>query len=243
MSSTRSPGSQISADDARRDLIGRIAGSVVLAAARRESTPAPAQASQAAAPATGELARPSPANVDDASVFDSLADVLDPPDSRGTESLSSAKPCLSNKQLQVLEFLATGVNIAQAARCAGVSRMTIHRWITGDPFVRAAYNRWRQLARDSARNRLLALQNIAADVVFDRIAEKRDPKLAMRLLERLGALAPDTPGATDPKLAALEAEVESLRQQVRLRQENIKLNEEGFKAQRDEGFISVRKSL
>jgi transposase-like protein len=123
---------------------------------------------------------------------------------------------LQPRHMKALRALANGCSVKEAARAAGVSRSTLHRWLTEHPAVRAAHDAWKSAVRTSAHNRLLALQDAAVDVLEEEINEKRNGKLAVRLLEKTGALAPPEVGPTRPDRAAAEIAAEQNEHDVQL---------------------------
>lgn len=123
---------------------------------------------------------------------------------------------LSNRQVLALKCLANGVSITDAAITARVSRATVHRWITEHPAFRAAYNRWKSACQLSAQTQLIALQELAVEVVNEQLEKHRNGSLAAQLLTKLGAMAASPPGAIEPKRAAKEIETERLHRDVEL---------------------------
>lgn len=116
---------------------------------------------------------------------------------------------LTPPQQTALAALSGGRTIRDAARSAGVHRMTVARWLRADPRFRAAYNAWRQELIDSTRSRLLRTAELAAAAIHKQIA-KGDGRLALALLDRLGLAAESaaTAGAHDADLARDEIALE-----------------------------------
>jgi AcrR family transcriptional regulator len=111
---------------------------------------------------------------------------------------------LSPDQENAMEALRRGGTIAEAARAADVSRMTVYRWVKDDPHFRAIYRQWQDEVRHSARARLMSLTYKAVTTVQKSI-EAGDGKLALQMLKHLGALLPAEnwqmeQAMTDPKL-------------------------------------------
>jgi transposase-like protein len=94
---------------------------------------------------------------------------------------------LAAHQQATLELLVTGKSIAETARSAGVSRMTIHRWLKHDPVFRAAYNQWHEQLRESCRSRLQAMTDKAADAL-EKALEAGDARSALQLLKGMGMI-------------------------------------------------------
>lgn len=109
---------------------------------------------------------------------------------------------LDNRQRLALVSLARGSSMKQASHDAGVGRTTLYRWINEDARFRAAYNRWKADTQLSAHGQVLALQDLAAEVLREQLQFKRDARLAAHILEKTGALAPPTIGPTHPGRAA-----------------------------------------
>jgi len=149
---------------------------------------------RAADPGNSELLPPSGA--------EARAEVGDP----RRESSDPLK--LSPRQVLALKCLANGVSITDAALSARVGRSTVHRWITEHPAFRAAYNRWKAAVQLSAQTRLIALQDLAVEVMSEELEEKRNGRLAALILTKMGALTASPSSATDPRRAGKEIETE-----------------------------------
>jgi transposase len=124
------------------------------------------------------------------------------------------KAQLSWKQIGVLENLASGLSITDAARLVKVSRDTIYRWLNENAIVRAAYNRWKLLSEQSAEARLVALRDTAIDVIAEQIVTKRDGRLAMSLLKSLQVLKPAELGPTSPALVKQQVDAQRIESHV-----------------------------
>lgn len=109
---------------------------------------------------------------------------------------------LDIRQRLALVSLARGSSMKKACDDAGIGRTTLYRWINEDPRFSAAYNRWKAVSQMSAHGQVLALQDLAAEVLREQLEFKRDAKLAARILEKTGALAPPALGPTHPGRAA-----------------------------------------
>jgi len=134
---------------------------------------------------------------------------------------------LKDKQKHALERLAEGFGVHEVAGMVGVARSTVYRWLTQDANVRAAYNRWKLASAESARARLVAVQDIAAQVVAERIENDRDHHLAARVLERMGVLSPAPVSAADSARAAREIELERRQKNVELGRRSEKIEDDG----------------
>ena len=138
-----------------------------------------------------------------------------------TEALNPPAPSsdlmkLTARQVLALKCLMNGVSITDAAITAKVGRTTIHRWITEHPGFRAAYNRWVATTQLSTQSRLIAMQDLAVEVMCEELETKRNGRIAAMLLTKMGVLSPQTPGAIEPKRAGKEIEVERQRRDVAL---------------------------
>lgn len=109
---------------------------------------------------------------------------------------------LDTRQRLALVSLARGSSMKKACDDAGIGRTTLYRWINEDARFSAAYNRWKAVSQMSAHGQMLALQDLAAEVLREQLEFKRDAKLAARILEKTGALAPPALGPTHPGRAA-----------------------------------------
>jgi hypothetical protein len=109
------------------------------------------------------------------------------------DSFASSEKCHKMSQIQpmtiaqpiryeVAEFLARGVSISAVAKCYGINRRTIRRWLADDPIFKDTIEEIRLDRLDRLRERL------------DRIAFSGDLGSAVTLraiLEQLRALEPD----------------------------------------------------
>ena len=106
---------------------------------------------------------------------------------------------LTPSQRIAIEKLTAGDTVSDAARAAGVSRMTLHRWLKSDPHFTAAYNVWQHESIATARGRLLALTGDAVSAVATAV-RAGDSRAAITILKSMGLLDRPNPGATDPAI-------------------------------------------
>ena len=90
-------------------------------------------------------------------------------------------------QQLALMALAEGETIGASAEVAGVSRVTVWKWMKSDPAFMAAWAAWRDEVSTSAQCRLVKAVENATAVVTKAIADG-DGQLAFRLLRDLGVL-------------------------------------------------------
>jgi len=112
---------------------------------------------------------------------------------------------LSQKQQSALAQLQRGASFQAASQAAGVTRMTLYRWVKSDPVFRAAYNTWEQERIESARARLVRASGKAVDRLLRSV--EIDPKLAFKVLDKLGVFNPRSAGPIH---------LEHVRQQIEL---------------------------
>jgi len=103
---------------------------------------------------------------------------------------------ITAEQRTAIAMLTMGNSLVAAARAAGVSRMTLYRWLKDDMCFRASYNAWQQDTLVTARGRLLGLADAAVTAVANAI-HGGDHKLALRLLERMDIARPAKPGSAN----------------------------------------------
>jgi hypothetical protein len=103
--------------------------------------------------------------------------------------LASAVEQLPPNQQKALESLVCGASVQASASNAGVSRVTVSRWINHDPRFKALYEQWQAHLRRTSRARLTMLTDTAVDVVLDAL-NSRDAKVAMGLLKQMGVMVP-----------------------------------------------------
>lgn len=117
---------------------------------------------------------------------------------------------LTPGQRVAIEKLTVGETVVDAARAAGVTRMTLHRWLKQDAAFVAAYNAWQQDALASARGRLLALADTAVTTVGNAM-RAGDARTAVTVLKAMGTLEKPVAGSTDVKVVQHELDVEEAR--------------------------------
>ncbi len=136
---------------------------------------------------------------------------------------------LGVEQQTALESLLTGKSIAETARSAGVSRMTIWRWMKHDPAFRAAYNQWHDQLQESCRSRLHALTDKATDAL-EKALEAGDARTALQLLKGLGMIKERPAGPTDPEEIEKTLAIEEKRRELKFRREKARLRDEELMA-------------
>jgi hypothetical protein len=122
---------------------------------------------------------------------------------------------LGAEQRAALELLCGGKSVAEAARTAGVARLTIYRWLKNDAVFRAAYHEWHEELGESCRSRLAAMTDKAATAV-EKALEAGDARAAMQLLKGLGMMKPSKRLETDPEVIRRRMAVEARRKQSKL---------------------------
>src|SRR5258706_15259799 len=106
-------------------------------------------------------------------------------------------------QGKAMELISAGAGLREAAEGAGVSRMTLHRWMREDPAFVAAWNAWRAHARRAAASRLLGIADRAVQVVGEAI-DGGDAKLALAVVKGMGLMADPQAGSEDAKIVERE---------------------------------------
>jgi hypothetical protein len=95
-----------------------------------------------------------------------------------------------------------GSTVTDAAKSAGVSRATVHRWLSEDPDFMAAYNMARREATEALRQRLrgMGLEAVEGALLTDR---DTPPTVRLRAAMEVLEVATSPPGGpTDPRDAA-----------------------------------------
>ncbi len=115
---------------------------------------------------------------------------------------------LSASQIRAVEGLLAGESVTNAAKRAGVSRETVHRWQRQDFGFQAAYNRGRRKLLEAAEARVVALAHQAAVTIGNAI-DKGDSTAALAVLKGLGILTGMSPTthSEDPYVLREEAEI------------------------------------
>jgi hypothetical protein len=135
---------------------------------------------EAASPADG------PVNFN-AVTFNAVAVIT--PDEAASLSLTSA-------QRTAIMKLTSGCTRVDAAAAAGVTRLTLYRWLKHDPAFQCAYNAWQKDLITTAQGQLLAATRDAMATVLNAI-RKGDAGLAWKLLESQGLTTAAKAGPTD----------------------------------------------
>jgi transposase-like protein len=112
----------------------------------------------------------------------------------------STESTLSPKQIQVIEALASGASVVDAARKAGVDRSTIYLWMKNDGYFGAELNVARRECVDTMRARLRELSEEAVKTVRE-LMTGTDVSAAVRLRAALSVL--QSMGAMDESQGTL----------------------------------------
>lgn len=121
-----------------------------------------------------------------------------------SESGSRAKPSgPTPSQWKVIEALAAGKTVKDAANMAGVGRESVHRWLRNDVEFIAAHNQARQDVADSIRAEVRSLAQVAVKTVRKVMTSPKSAasarlNAALKILEMVNGLAPESAiGPTD----------------------------------------------
>jgi hypothetical protein len=104
---------------------------------------------------------------------------------------------LSAAQITAIDALMAGDTHEQAAKKAGVHRVTVSRWTEDHPAVRAELNRRRRELNEQRAARLRELDEVALQAVSSHL-DTLDPQFALKWL-RLRGLDISENGSTDPE--------------------------------------------
>lgn len=135
------------------------------------------------------------------------------------ERMGGSAGGLSQSQEMALAALRGGQTFVRAAEEAGVTRMTLYRWLRGNAHFRAAFNAWQEEAVESARARLVKLADQAVDVV-EQALRRSDEKVALRVLRSIGATGKREGQSVNPEVLSLKME---LRDKRELRQAEMEM--------------------
>jgi hypothetical protein len=116
---------------------------------------------------------------------------------RRNRTLAGGPPALPVPQERALAALLTGATVTATARAAGVTRQTVHRWLSDDPAFIAAYNLSRRETGDAVQQNLRLLSAQAVKALRRALTSRRTPdavkvRAAVEVL-KLTAAAPDGP--------------------------------------------------
>jgi len=76
---------------------------------------------------------------------------------------SDREVILTPTQERALECLLDGCSVSRAAKLAGVSRQTLHRWISDNVDFQTVYKTWHREIQKSVKDRLTAIGDAAMD--------------------------------------------------------------------------------
>ena len=105
----------------------------------------------------------------------------------GTTSADIGLAPLSPAQLLAVKALRNGCSLWQAAKAAGVSRLTLHEWRGRHPEFSEVMEQWEARALTLARSRVAELAPLAADAMSDALAGE-NPRAAVVLLRSIQVL-------------------------------------------------------
>lgn len=108
----------------------------------------------------------------------------------------AASLSLTTAQRTAIMKLTSGHTRVDAATAAGVTRLTLYRWLKHDPAFQCAYNAWQKDLITTAQGQLLAATRDAMGTVINAI-RKGDARLAWKLLESQGLTTAPKAGPTD----------------------------------------------
>jgi hypothetical protein len=152
------------------------------------------------APAPSDDAGQTPTEIIDPSVDDPGLTLAEPP--LGSTPVAVVTPAeaaalsLTPPQRTAIVKLTSGSTHVEAATAAGVSRMTLYRWLKHDPAFQCAFNAWQKDVVTTAQGQLLAATRDALSTVLNAIRQG-DARLAWKLLESQGITTTPKAGPTD----------------------------------------------
>jgi transposase-like protein len=133
---------------------------------------------------------------------------------------------LSAEQRQALGMMLAGTKIGKIARELGVHRTTLHRWRKTHAGFIAAFNRWAELQKDTAKAGLMELTETAL-AALKKAMEAGDGKLALKYFEGMGLLGGRwCIGPTDAEGVRQQHEVIRKKREVKRRKTLGKLGSE-----------------
>jgi hypothetical protein len=117
------------------------------------------------------------------------------------ETKTDTKNTLTPQQEAVVDLLATGATLTDAAQAAGVARQTVSEWHNQNHTFRAALNERRNEIWGDRCERLRSLATRALDVIERELTGKRALDAAIHVLKATGLYDIGAPprGETDPK--------------------------------------------
>jgi winged helix-turn helix protein len=143
----------------------------------------------------------------------------------GEGDLADLMAGLTPSQQLVLQQLATGANITEAARETGVGRRTVYRWMKDDEKFEAAFNEWRRGLLRLGRARALGMSEAALDTVRGAI-EKGNASVALQVAKSLGLFAQGKVGPEEPGEVVMKRARDAKGKKVRIARKERALTEE-----------------
>ena len=138
---------------------------------------------------------------------------------------------LSPEQLVAIQKMLSGHSLGSSAGAAGVTRMTLYRWLHKDPKFRAAYNAWQVDAITSVRTKLLGMSDAAVTTIGR--AVKSDARVALAVLKALGTLTPPEGGSSDPDEVEMAMDIERRKHERDLQDARSNLDDDPMAAIRE----------
>ncbi len=127
---------------------------------------------------------------------------------RQEKELSRLIEGLNVNQSIALQVLMRGGTVTAAAAAAEVTRQTIYEWMNLRHRFREALDFWKRDLAQCARTRLVMMTDLATSNVAAAL-KRGDTQTAMKLLEKLGVLAPPAVGPTEQEVRRDRMETQS----------------------------------
>lgn len=114
---------------------------------------------------------------------------------------------LEPEQYAALQALLAGASVTEAAEEAGVTRQTVHRWLSEHRIFKGEYDRIRRKAAETLEQQLVEMARAAADTIQETLEEGSDPWLALQYLQSQELLRPDA-GSEEESASSPETQAE-----------------------------------
>ncbi len=92
---------------------------------------------------------------------------------------------LTPAQQLALECLFEGGSISSAAKCAGVTRQTVNRWIRVSIDFKTVYDAWHREINKSIKDRMAAIGDAAMDNITNAVRLKQDLRASEFVVKHL----------------------------------------------------------
>ena len=118
----------------------------------------------------------------------------------------NAQNKLSQKQLNAIDLILTGLNDREVAESLGVGRNTVNKWRNHDADFQAELNERRKELNEATQNRIRSLTRKALDAI-EYALDRGDARIALEVLKMAGFAKLEEPHQEDKEFRIIVEEV------------------------------------